>query len=231
MKVLVFGMDGNVIDNYSIKAKSAGKAVAQNLKRSFEIEKEEEYFAQIYIETSGKNSLEQFRIAYERVEIQDIPDNVLQQTERDFRSILKQSLENVVLFPDVKRFFERNKGKYKFAVTTTVPVQDIQVIAQNSGLVDYVDIICARHGYYENAVVHEIEDFDKGSLHYNFLLEKFNSVKSDLIAISSTKQDIENAKDFGIQSIAIAHIFTPEELRETEADHVFNSFDDLDELL
>jgi phosphoglycolate phosphatase-like HAD superfamily hydrolase len=231
MKTIVFGMDGNVLDNYSVKANSAGESLVHNAKAFFQIEKPVSFFADIYVETSGKNSLEQFRIAYERIGVTNVANEVLEKTEKDFRSVLQASLEQSKVFPDAQRFLQRAKGKYRFAITTTVPVHDIEPIVKSSGLGVYIDVVCARHGYFENGIVHEVAGLDKGWAHYNLLLEKYNLTKNDLVAVSSTKQDIQNAKDFGIRSIAVGHIFSVEELQQTGADEVLLSFDELDQIL
>jgi len=229
--VLVFGMDGNVLDNYSIKAECAGRALVENAQKYFNKGESQEFFSNIYIETSGKNSLEQIRIAYEQIGVKDIPREILEQTEQDFRSYLDDAQEEVRMFPEVELFLKRNSNRYIFTITTTVPIIDMDSIDKNAGLSSFFQIICARHGYLEKGILNNVPGFDKGPQHYNLLLKKFLIPKQGLIAISSTKQDIVNAKQFGIKSIAVEHIFTAAELKIYEPDNIVHDFSELDALL
>lgn len=231
-KILVFGMDGNVLDNYSIKASCAGKAMQKNAQSSLEIYKEVKFYSDIYLETSGMNSLKQFNIAYERITSKDkITNQILQSTEIDFRRFLREEDKKTKMFDDVKRFLETNKGKFVFTITTTVPISKIQELAQITKLDQYMNMICARDGVWIDGSIMEFSDFDKGPQHYDYILEYFNIKKEDLIAVSSTKADINNALEFGISSIAVEHIFDEKELKKLNPDYIVKDFINLNKIL
>ncbi|MBU1036871.1 hypothetical protein KKF32_02445 [Patescibacteria group bacterium] len=231
MKILVLGMDGNVLDNYQIKANCAGKALQKNAKIFFNINKPISYFANIYIETSGMNSLKQFKIAFQRITNKKIGSKALEATEKNFRNYLKKGERKIKIFKDAEQFFIKNKNKYFFTITTTVVIKDIPRLLLTTQLDKYVNIILARHGIWENNKIQSINKFDKGPKHYNYLTKRFKTSKNDLVGISSTKHDIYNAKKFGIISIGVTHIYNKNKLIKFRPDFIVENFTELTNLL
>ncbi len=220
-KILVFGMDGNIINNYSIKASCAGRAMATNAKHFFNIDKSIKLFSDIYIETSGMNSLKQFKIGYEKIaDSTKISEEILRKTEADFRKNLEEAEGEIKIFKDVKDFLSNNKEEYVFVITTTVPVEKIPQLIEKLDLGKYFTLICARNGAWQNEKIRIIKNFDKGKPHYDYILKKHNETKNNLIAISSTKIDITNAINYGIASIALEHIFNKEILSQLKPDYI-----------
>jgi hypothetical protein len=218
-KVLVFGMDGNVIDNYYFKANCAGRAMFENAIKYFGVKKSINFFSDVYLETSGMNSLKQFQIGYEKIFDKEITKEILEKTELDFRKYLKTT-EEFKMFEDVKTFLEENKGKYFFIITTTVPVNNILDIVGKLNLDKHFDMICCRNGFWQKGKIKKILDFDKGKEHYNFIKKSFNVNSENIVAISSTKADIENAINQGICSVALEHIFKKDILKKLKPDFI-----------
>ncbi|RLE45141.1 hypothetical protein DRJ22_05035, partial [Candidatus Woesearchaeota archaeon] len=72
-KLLIFGLDGNLLDNYSVKADCAGRALQEAVEEFSSIKKDVGFFSKIYVETSGMNCLKQFRIAFDRAGVEGVP--------------------------------------------------------------------------------------------------------------------------------------------------------------
>jgi hypothetical protein len=229
-KVLIFGMDGNIFDNYSMKAKCAGEAMSKNAKKSFNIKKSVNFFSKIYVETSGMNSLQQFKIAYEKiVDKNNVNDKILISTEKDFRLNLKKEENNIKMFPDVKSFLKNNADEFIFTITTTVPIKNITNLVNLLTLDKYFTIICARDGVWEKGKITKISGFDKGKSHYDYIRKKFKT--SNLIAISSTKTDILNAIQEDIISISLEHIYDKKFLESLSPDYILKNCNGLLKLL
>ncbi len=231
-KILVFGMDGNVINNYSIKASCAGKAMATNAKDFFNIDKSVKFFSDIYIETSGMNSLKQFKMGYEKIaDSIEISEEILRKTEADFRKNLEKTEGEIEIFGDVKDFLSNNKEDYVFVITTTVPIEKMPQLIKKLDLGKYFTLICARNGAWQNEKIKIIDSFDKGKSHYDYILKRYNETKNNLTAISSTKTDIINAINYGIISIALEHIFNKEILSQLKPDYILEDCSNLTEIL
>lgn len=232
MKILIFGLDGNVLDNYSVKAKCAGEALRKNVAIFLGIKKGIDYFSKVYIETSGMNSIEQFKIAFKRIRNVSIPIAILKKTEKDFRNCLKFTEKKIKMFGDVKKFLTNNRDKYIFVITTTVPVEDVSRLAARTGIKKHFDVICARHGVWlKGEKIIRVDKMDKGKKHFNFLRKKIKAAKKDMIAVSSTRQDIINAKENKIVSVAVEHIFSQKRLKEFKPDYIIKDFTKLASLL
>ena len=231
MFVLVFGMDGNILDNYPIKARCAGKALQKNVFEVLRVRKSIEFFSKIYIETSGMNSLKQFEIAFKRLDNKVIPKKVLLKTEKDFRKLLVNEERNIKIFEKARLFFQKYKEKYYFAITTTVPVRKIAKIVKLTKMDRYFGVVCARDGVWDNGKIRIIKGFDKGKQHYDFLIKRFNSSKKKLIAVSSTKSDILNAKSNKVTSIATKQILDKRTLIGLSPDYIISDFGELDKVL
>ena len=230
-KLLVFGLEGNLLDNYSIKADCAGKALKEAVEEFSKIKKGVDFFSKIYIETSGMNCLKQFRIAFDRAGVEGVPENILEKTEKAFRQYLKDAEKRVKLFEDAEWFLKNFQDDYFLAVTTTVPVESLFSKINSSGIDKYINLICARGGVLDSGRPIYIDDFDKGPKHYDLLGKWFNVDCGNMIAVSSTKKDILNAKDNGILSIALEKIFSKEELKEFNPDYIVKDFYNLKNLL
>ena len=227
-KVYILGMDGNVIDNYNIKAECAGLALKETIEKYKNNEKTKEFYSKVYIETSGKNSLDQWKKAWELT----MDNGFLEETEIKFRYLLEQKEKEVKMFPDAENFLKSLKENEKAVITTTVPIDKIEKIAHSTGLINYISLFLTRGGVYivnnNEWEIIRIPGFDKGEKHYEYVLNYFNIRKEKLIAISSTKQDTKNAKDFGLTSIGIKHLFKDENILKNEgADLVLESFNEI----
>ncbi|NMC51486.1 hypothetical protein GYA54_02010 [Candidatus Kuenenbacteria bacterium] len=212
-KVLIFGLDGNVLNNYSLKARCAGQSLSTNAGHFFNIKKSIGYFAQLYLESSGQNSLDQFRLAYQQIARPELITNkILIKTEKDYRANLFKIENKFKIFIDVKKFLEKNKNKYYFTITTAVPVGDIARLDKKLRLSKYFTLICARGGALYQGRLIKISNFDKGKKHFDYILKTFKATKNKIIAVSSARKDITNALDHGIISVALPKIFSRKSL-------------------
>jgi len=223
-KVLIFGMDGNVFDNYPIKAECAGLAMQKNAQKYFHTSENKDFFSAIYVETSGMNFQLQTKTAYERISEnnESINDEVLQKTQDDFRECLRKKMKKVELFTDVEQFLRGNRGNI-FTITTTVPITDIHDLVEQTGIDKYFNMICARGGVWHDEHISKIESFDKGPQHYKYILEFYGIEKESVFAISSTRAEIENAISYGLVSIALEHIFNHETLLEFKPNYILKN--------
>ena len=230
--VHILGMDGNVLANYHIKSESAGEALKKNLAEQVEIEIKDG--ADIYIQTSGQKSLLQWEQAYQHFTgKQVVPAEFIEKTERDFRTILKQKLAQTEMYADAQEFLTWAKQATPTGVfvTTTVPLATLPDICQTTKLDKYVTSILARGGIYSTTQKIEIPDFDKGQAHYDHVRWETKTDNSQIIAISSTKKDIEIAKEQGVLSIGLEHIFNREQLLSFGADKVFADFKEVQKFI
>ena len=223
-KLLIFGLEGNLLDNYSIKADCAGKALQEAVEEFSKIKKGVDFFSKIYIETSGMNCLKQFRIAFDRAGVEGVPENILEKTEKAFRQYLKDAEKRVKLFEDAEWFLKTFQNDYFLAVTTTVPVESLFSKINSSGIDKYINLICARGGVLDSGRPIYIDDFDKGPKHYDLLGKWFNVDCGNMIAVSSTKKDILNAKENQVISVAVEHIFDKAELEKLSPDFLIEDF-------
>lgn len=231
-KILIFGLSGTLVENYSIKSRCAGKAMSKLSKIFFNIKKPIKFFSEIYIETSGMNSLKQFEIGYKKiVDKNKISKEILKKTEIEFRKNLEIAERKIKLNKDVQKFLINNKNKYIFVISTTVPIEKISKLIIQLNLNKYFSLICARNGFWENGKIHKLKNFDKGIIHFNFILNKLNQTKNNLISISSTKIDIINATKYNITSIALENIFDKKYLKELNPNYTINDFNKLNKLL
>lgn len=225
-KVLVFGMDGNVLDNYKIKSTSAGEALQENAEKYFNIKKDVEYFVNIYVQTSGMNSLEQFKIAYLTVaDVNQITHDIIEATEKLFRQKLQEVEKNISIYSDVKEFIKSlDKNIFHLVITTTVPITSISTLAKHTGVDNLFEVVCARNGVWTKDKTINIEGFDKGSQHFDYLKKHFKIQKENMIAFSSTTKDIQNALDYKIVSIAVEHIHNKETLEKLNPSYIIPDF-------
>lgn len=225
-------MSGNLINNYNIKAECAGKAMSKNAKLFFNIKEDYKFFSKIYIETSGMNSLKQFKIAFKKLtKTKNISEEILKKTEIDFRKNLDLKENKIKLFDDAKNFLKSNNNDYIFVISTTVPIDNIPKLIKKTKLNNYINFICARDGILENKKIKKIKNFDKGEKHFNYILKRFNQSKKNLIVISSTNSDIIISLKNNITSIAIKKIFNKKELEKLNPNYILNNFDELKKLL
>jgi len=207
-QVLVFGLDGNVLDNYNIKAFCAGIAMQKNAERLFGISKSVDFFKRIYVETSGMNFIDQVREGFVKIVGKSkITVRTLDNTEKDFRAGLSRAENSVKMFSDVRQFLYNYSRAYKYVITTTVPINRIQAIVKKHGLNKYFSLICARGGVWHNGDTKLIDGFDKGKKHFDYILNFFKIDKHNLVTISSTKADIVNAAEYGLTAVAIERIY------------------------
>ena len=223
-KLLIFGLDGNLLDNYSVKADCAGRALQEAVEEFSSIKKDVGFFSKIYVETSGMNCLKQFRIAFDRAGVEGVPENILEKTEKAFRQYLKDAEKRVKLFEDAEWFLKNFQDDYFLAVTTTVPVDSLSSKINSSGIDKYINLICARGGVLDSSKPIYIDGFDKGPKHYDFLSKWFNVDCDYMIAVSSTRKDISNAKCNGLVSVAVEHIFDKAELEKLNPDFLIENF-------
>ena len=231
MRILVLGMDGNVLDSHKVKYQCAGRALLVAVRKFAGIEKDVKVFEDIYIETAGKNSLVQFEIAYRRVTNQDPSRELLEYTERIFRRCLAEKEVGVNIFPDTLAFFKKFNSKYPLIITTTVPINRIPIIFQHTHLADYINMGLARGGayIYQQGIwrVEKIPAFDKGRAHFDYICHYYNVNHDALVAINSSTADIEYAKEYGIISIGVEHIFDEQTLQSAGADYTVKDFYEL----
>lgn len=228
-KVLIFGMDGNLLDNYSLKSESAGIALQKNVKKFFNIDKDTNFFSEIYIDSSGLDSQKQFKIALSRiVPTSKINQKMIDSIEKDFRDLLYKKEKGIKIFPDAEDFLKKiDMNIYKTCITTSVPIDKIDKISKNTHLNKYIDIICAKGGYWSVKKITKIKGFEKGYKHYNFIMKYFGVSKKDLITYSSTIADIENAVNYKIKSIAVEHIYKKNYLKTLKPNIVASSYLDI----
>ena len=229
--VLIFGMNGNIFDNYHVKAECFGKALSENVIEQTGIEEKVEFYSGIYIETSGMNALRQIETAFKRVSNAPVTQSFLEKTEKDYRDYLEIAELKTKMHADVEQFLTNNKSKYNFTITTTVPLERIDLRAKRTGIDQYFEIICARGGVWEPGKQTIIPGFDKGKDHYDYLMKRFDTSIDNLITVSATKADIINSRANKIQSIGVVRIFDYKGLLEISPDYIIEDYTKLPRLL
>lgn len=206
-KVIVFDLDGTIVDSMGYLANFAGKLINDAYGLSLAISK------RLFLLTSGIPFCEQMELLFPGKEKNN-------EIVAEFEHLKEENMLKYSLYPETWEVFQElaNKG-YKLAISSSNAQHIIENYLEYSGL--KVDLVCG----YKN------KKFGKGKPHFEAIMKYFAVGADKLIFVGDSQKDYERAKGNSIEFIARAGTFTVEELKETGVKWVIKDLYELPGLL
>jgi len=184
-KICVFDFDGTIVDTMPNLTKTAVEVLT---KYYSVLDKEAE---EGFINTSGIPFFQQIELLFP-----DDPRNK-EASEEYEREKLKGFFEESV-FPDTQEIFSYLKRK-NYLITLS-----------SSNFQEVVDKYLKIKGIKVDLALGAKENFYKGEDHFNFIKDKYNLRKEEMVFVGDSLKDGERAIDFGVDFIGKRGIFSVE---------------------
>ena len=127
--------------------------------------------------------------------------------------------EKATIFEEEKQegFFKAEFSKEVKATLRKLREKGLLVGVASNNFQTLIDKFIAQHDLVFDIVLGYRENFSKGQDHFNFILEKYNLAKEDLLFVGDSLKDAEKALDFGIKFVGLCGIFSKEQFMKIDS--------------
>ncbi|RTZ69863.1 MAG: hypothetical protein DSZ30_01765 [Aquificaceae bacterium] len=209
IKLVVFDLDGTLVDSMGLYAEKAGELI----EKFYSIPKQKA--KRLYFETSGLPFLEQLNVLFPNEREKN------KRVAEIFEKWKPQILKNLKIFPEGVYAINFLKGKGILTAISSNNLQKyVEHIVKNSGV--NPDFILGWDG----------KNFKKGKPHIDFLVKKTGIDRKEILMIGDSPNDYKLAKEGGVNFVAVKRHFSEEDFKRLERNiKILNSLKDLEAIL
>lgn len=231
-KVIIFGLDGNLINSIPIHLATAEEIFRSEIENESTKKMPSGYYSTLYRTTRGLPTDKQFKIAFKEVRGSEPDRQVAKDFETRFNRQVAEKTSSAPLMPGVESFlrdFRQRPAKPLLVVSTSHNITDIPELIKGTGLDNYLDVVLAQGGVYKKTnggwqIELEGEDFKKGKPYFDYLKQRYNLTIEDMVYIASAPADIGKSKTEGVYTVGLGQAIDIDEIKKKKPDYIFSSF-------
>lgn len=209
--ILIFDLDGTLIDSAPDLRKAANKVLSKHGRRPISMEETKKFV--------GNGAAKLMERAF-RATGKEVPDNDIEKLTQDFLAFYDgHEADETRPYEGVVATLETLKDKgYRMALCTNKPHQPTNNLLKDLGLDRFFEIVLGG------------DMLDHKKPHPQmilWILDKMGCEKKQAIMIGDSPNDITGARNAGIRNIAVSYGYRKVPVEDLQADHVIDHFPDL----
>jgi len=192
-KAIIFDFDGVIIDSVEIKDKAFGTIVKKNTKKI------RDKFLKYHKKNLGLSRQVKFKFLFEKVLKKKYQKKDIDELSKKFNQLILQKILKLKINSGVLKFFNKNKKKYLFFISSGTPQKELLYILKNKKIDNYFKSIYGSP--------------KSKTDHIRKIIKDQKLLKKNIIFIGDGESDLKAAFKTNIKFIQIGKNFKSEKVR------------------